>query len=741
MAEEGRPQWEFCQTQQEKDRRTVFTMYKDIIMGLSIDAEQVEICVDVHYDRLKSLSNSLSRDSVVEICNELVRCGWFEPDSLARAFFTDLEKKKSKKRGHGLSSNDKRHASATSEPRKHFGIDPRDIIEIVDNDFEDDDDYRPEVSRARPADKNLGKRPGTSTRINQTSGRIQKSNEPAVPAHERNTSRGNRKTLAQLQASANKGGRSGRGEISRSVIRRDGTGIASNRSLNMSAMDRPGARPKRFSLADYYLDESDLPSMPFKIQHKIMTCMQSALEDIVFRFAKRWLPMILEGNNWDTPEACELSLWWICLRECKVPVEAVKPVKPSLQRLFDRLKHVRHCAVHRVPDIPIRSIQMMVADARLLAEALRDDNFVSTFTLWEDTLNKVHGLADRSRGQGRVVEAQRRFDSISRERAEVSKKTGDVQQNISTLRQDLSRLEQELKELRSKHITLCIQEDDAQRLLSAEKQASDWSLTIDDEVSHSAERVFSLPIRASGRQQEASKNNLSGQLVGLRDVGSIGHFHLVDRNTDPPLDLRLHNQGVKAGQTAGTTLPAASNTQVNLQAQAYGRSVGTIPASEPVNHGSMPSSVDYTGECQQIVQASRISSGSGLEITASNLEGKVVIDLTNTDEEDNDISNRESVIVARKSRKRSRQIGCSLTVAAGPPQATEGMSLKNEFSSADDEDDDENDANKSQSQGVDMGTPTNKKRKSGIACLQPVRETILGGVVEEMGDQDFVSFA
>jgi hypothetical protein len=91
-AEEHRPQWELCRTRKEKHRRAVFMMYKDLIMG-SLHPEQLEICVDIRYEKLKSSSNGLARRSVVEICVELIRNGWFDPCSLARVYLDGLEKK------------------------------------------------------------------------------------------------------------------------------------------------------------------------------------------------------------------------------------------------------------------------------------------------------------------------------------------------------------------------------------------------------------------------------------------------------------------------------------------------------------------------------------------------------------------------------------------------------------------------------------------------------------------------
>jgi hypothetical protein len=289
--------------------------------------------------------------------------------------------------------------------------------------------------------------------------------------------------------------------------------------------------------------------------------------------------------------------------------------------------------------LSIVSILVMVEDARLLAQVLRDDMLVPTFTLWKETLKRIQGSGDRSRGYGRVSDAQRTFDLISQERREVSKKTDDVQQRISNLRQDLSRLEQELEELRNRHSSLCIQEDAAQKFLSTVQQASDSSVTIDDETSHSVEEVFKLTTRESEGQQETRENCLSGLLVSLRDVGRVGHpvGHPVVRPVVRPVGHPVghpvgrgkvsshdpcHGQVLRSGRTVGITQPVALIAQLHSQTQ---------------------------------------DEGNG-------------------------------------------------------------------------------DAIESQSQGTDTESPNNKPRESGLTALQPINETILDGVAEELGDQDFVPF-
>jgi hypothetical protein len=136
-----------------------------------------------------------------------------------------------------VASNDKQRANAADELRKLIEINPRNIIEISDDDSEDAGDYRPRDSPRRPADRDLHKRTsGSNTRIDQTSGRIQKPNQNPTPAHVKTKARSKGKAPAQLPAEVNKDTRSGRGEIARYELRKNGSGILSNQSMSMSGM-------------------------------------------------------------------------------------------------------------------------------------------------------------------------------------------------------------------------------------------------------------------------------------------------------------------------------------------------------------------------------------------------------------------------------------------------------------------------------------------------------------------------
>jgi hypothetical protein len=77
---------------------------------------------------------------------------------------------------------------------------------------------------------------------------------------------------------------------------------------------------------------------------------------------------MLEANGWDAPKAVELSKWWKALSKCNIP-----PIAIALSQgqslgpvLFRRAIHIRHCAVHRPPQIPVNKVEEMIRDEYLL---------------------------------------------------------------------------------------------------------------------------------------------------------------------------------------------------------------------------------------------------------------------------------------------------------------------------------------------------------------------------------------
>jgi hypothetical protein len=155
---------------------------------------------------------------------------------------------------------------------------------------------------------------------------------------------------------------------------------------------------------------TDPTYLPFKLQHSILSQTQRLLEECCYDFAKKWFPSILEARGWDAPEAVELNKWWMTFRKCDIPATAIA-IGPgqSLSVLFNRATSIRHCAVHRRPQIPVKIVEQMVRDACLLSQALKDNSRAVKLQHWHKELeNLVTHLKLRTNSQREAVETQLR---------------------------------------------------------------------------------------------------------------------------------------------------------------------------------------------------------------------------------------------------------------------------------------------------------------------------------------------
>ncbi|CAG8958872.1 hypothetical protein HYFRA_00011825 [Hymenoscyphus fraxineus] len=148
----------------------------------------------------------------------------------------------------------------------------------------------------------------------------------------------------------------------------------SNFPENLTKLTFPAA-DRNYRL--YHSKCAHLPNVafPFATQHLILSTTQKLLEEVVFFFVEAWYPTLLEKNGWDTPEACELSLWW---HNLKAPYLRQIPAHATLfnrgmviETTFLRLAHLRHAAVHR-NFCSIAIIEAMMKDAVVLANGLKD---------------------------------------------------------------------------------------------------------------------------------------------------------------------------------------------------------------------------------------------------------------------------------------------------------------------------------------------------------------------------------
>ena len=121
----------------------------------------------------------------------------------------------------------------------------------------------------------------------------------------------------------------------------------------------------------------DVPSLyplylPYKVQHLILTTAQHQLEECCFEFAAKWLPSLLEDNNWDCAEAVELTEWikTLAKRYDKIPAHAINnESKTSLEDVFLSTNVLQHTAVHRL-STSAKGVQKMIQSASRLAKAL-----------------------------------------------------------------------------------------------------------------------------------------------------------------------------------------------------------------------------------------------------------------------------------------------------------------------------------------------------------------------------------
>ncbi|KAI0191402.1 hypothetical protein EV127DRAFT_363792 [Xylaria flabelliformis] len=89
--------------------------------------------------------------------------------------------------------------------------------------------------------------------------------------------------------------------------------------------------------------------LPLRTQHRILTNVQSILEEVCFDYAERFMPEILKKNRWDCSEAAELNLWSAeFLQRQNEFSDRAEDVRKPLNSLLRSVADIRHTAVHRI---------------------------------------------------------------------------------------------------------------------------------------------------------------------------------------------------------------------------------------------------------------------------------------------------------------------------------------------------------------------------------------------------------
>ena len=114
--------------------------------------------------------------------------------------------------------------------------------------------------------------------------------------------------------------------------------------------------------------------LPFRTQHRILTFVQSTLEECCRDFGQTWAPHLMKARKWDDPESIELTEWIKRMSKCTkdLPPSATRPIAgKSLNQVLSDTSILRHTAVHRVPT-NVERIMGMLHAAHDFALALKD---------------------------------------------------------------------------------------------------------------------------------------------------------------------------------------------------------------------------------------------------------------------------------------------------------------------------------------------------------------------------------
>ncbi|RAL58931.1 hypothetical protein DID88_009222 [Monilinia fructigena] len=268
----------------------------------------------------------------------------------------------------------------------------------------------------------------------------------------------------------------------------------------------------------YILGQRNLPCLPFFLQITLLRSLQMSLESMCYRFVEKWLPKVLKANEWDCPDAIELSYWWRALDNCQIPIEAIGPgLHRPLGTIFRRVKDIRHFAVHRLPDIAINSFQDMITDALDIAKMFRDDSYVPKLKLWREKLEYFLRIMLAARGN---LETARELDSINTLKENNTSGQDKLNQEIVSLEMEVQVKRQQLINLQQEYQAHCTNENevthgerDVVEVQSAERFPRSLSTL------KWLEECFTLDLdRDAPNVREAA--SLSGQLIELKTIGS-----------------------------------------------------------------------------------------------------------------------------------------------------------------------------------------------------------------------------
>ncbi|KAF3906753.1 hypothetical protein AA313_de0203985 [Arthrobotrys entomopaga] len=141
--------------------------------------------------------------------------------------------------------------------------------------------------------------------------------------------------------------------------------------------------------------------LPYPAQHILMTEAQRILERACYDYTGRWLPEILDREQFQHPENAELSKWVKLLEESykKLPHDAYDEsvfLSNSLTQTVFGIVNLRHTAVHRIKTHS-KGLEDMLEGAVRFARFLKD----------ETNQTKLQAILDKARELSLNLEAEK----------------------------------------------------------------------------------------------------------------------------------------------------------------------------------------------------------------------------------------------------------------------------------------------------------------------------------------------
>jgi hypothetical protein len=401
------------------DKKMVYLAYRDIFkdkLAKLRKRSKVRNVVEKHKDHLhhKQLADSIDSMKIYRILGDLLAARLFESESIAKANFPTL-----------------------FSPRES-GNDTALIVKCVDDGFDREcgqrvgknPDALPSLDIPRYPDIHMPKGapiesapPVRQHRIDRKSGRVRKPTRATTNP-----------TGAILQV--------GKTVPKEAFLEGIDISLPNNASRSITLIttifaDREKGQKVLKRKRDSDITPTNPTYLPSRLQHLILTQTQRLLEECCYTFAEKWFPSMLEANGWDAPEAVELSKWWKALSKCDIPPTAIALSQgQSLAVLFRRAIHIRHCAVHRRPQIPVNKVKEMIRDAWLLSQALQDDLRATRLLHWCKELESlVEHLELRTNSQREAAEAE--LQNIQNAKVETEERLAELELCASQLTQSL----------------------------------------------------------------------------------------------------------------------------------------------------------------------------------------------------------------------------------------------------------------------------------------------------------------